>query len=161
VKALSEDEIRRSFVNCSRGAAQRAHLPADLDDLPWPELDFLGWVDPKAPHLAYAVVPREDPVGILLRRNTSSSGRTRMCSLCCTVHPSNGVTLMVATRAGKAGRDGNTVGLDVCSSLGCSEYVHGLAPAPVVSLLEETLSLAQRVARLEHNLDVFLRRVLR
>jgi hypothetical protein len=30
-----------------------------------------------------------------------------------------------------------------------------------VSLLEETLSLAQRVARLEHNLDLFLRRVLR
>lgn len=162
MKALSEDEIRRSFVNCSRGAAQRANLPPDLDDLPWADLDFLGWVDPKAPQLAYAVVPRGDElVGIQLRRNSSSSGRTRMCSLCCTVHPSNGVSLMVANKAGKAGRDGNTVGVDVCSSLRCSEYVHGLTPAPVVSLLEETMSIEQRVERLEQNLDAFIRRIHR
>lgn len=162
MEALSEDEIRRSFVNCSRGAAQRANLPEDLDALPWPELDFLGWVDPKAPQLAYAVVAHDgELVGIQLRRNSSSSGRTRMCSLCCTVHPSNGVSLMVANKAGKAGRDGNTVGVDVCSSLRCSEYVHGLLAAPVVSLLEETVSLEQRVERLEQNLAAFIRRVRR
>lgn len=162
MEALVEDEIRRSFVNCSRGAAQRANLPESLEELPWPELDFLGWVDPKAPQLAYVVVPRDQElIGIQLRRNSSSSGRTRMCSLCCTVHPSNGVSLMVANRAGKAGRDGNTVGLDVCTSLRCSEYVHGLTSAPIVSLLEETMSLEQRVERLEQNLDAFIRRVRR
>lgn len=160
MRPLAEDEIRSSFVNCSRGAAQRANLPELLDELPWADLDFLGWVDPKAPQLAYVVVPRgEELVGIQLRRNSSSGGRARMCSLCCTVHPSNGVTLMVANKAGKAGRDGNTVGLDVCSTLRCSEYVHGLSPTPVVSLLEETISPEQRAARLVENLDGFVRRV--
>ena len=158
----TERDIRSSFVNCSRGEAQRANLPENLDDLPWQGLDFLGWVDPKAPQLAYVVVPRDgDLLGIKLRRNASGSGRARMCSLCCTVHPANGVSLMVASRAGKAGRDGNTVGVDVCTDLRCSGYLRGWAPAPVVSLLEETTSVGQRVDRLAHNLDAFIRRVLK
>ena len=83
-----------------------------------------------------------------------------MCSLCCTVHSANGVTLMVANRAGKAGRDGNTVGVDVCADLRCSGYARGRVAAPVVSLLEETTAAEQRVERLRRNLDTFLRRVL-
>ena len=158
---ITEREIRGSFVNCSRGEAQRANLPEAFDELPWEELDFLGWVDPKAPQLAYVVVPGDRLLGIKLRRNASSSGRARMCSLCCTVHPANGVTLMVANRAGKAGRDGNTVGVDVCADLCCSGYARGWAAAPVVSLLEETTTAEQRVERLTQNLDTFVRRVLR
>ncbi|MEZ0579503.1 FBP domain-containing protein [Nocardioides sp. MH1] len=158
---VTEREIRGSFVNCSRGEAQRANLPASFDELPWADLDFLGWVDPKAPQQAYVVVPGDRLLGIKLRRNPSSSGRARMCSLCCTVHPANGVTLMAASRAGRAGREGNTVGVDVCTDLRCSGYVRGWAPAPVVSLLEETTTVEQRVERLLLNLDAFVRRVLR
>lgn len=159
---LTEREIRSSFVNCSRGEAERANLPDGLETLPWESLDFLGWVDPKSPQLACVVVARDDGVlGIRLRRNASGSGRARMCSLCCTVHPANGVSLMVANRAGRAGRDGNTVGVDVCSDLRCSGYARGWAPTPVVSLLEETTTPEQRVDRLLVNLETFLRRVQR
>ena len=162
VQTFTEAEIRRSFVNCSRGEAQRANLPDGFEDLAWDDLDVLGWVDPKAPQVAYVVVPRDDgPVGVRLRRNNSGSGRARMCSLCCTVHPANGVTLMVANRSGKAGRDGNSVGVDVCADLRCSGYARGWAPTPAVSLLEETTSPEQRVDRLLRNLDVFVRRVVR
>lgn len=162
MEALTEREIRGSFVNCSRGEAQRAHLPDGIDELAWEDLDFLGWVDPKAPQVAYVVAPRGDRVvGVRLRRNDSGSGRARMCSLCCTVHPANGVSLMVANRSGRAGRDGNSVGIDVCADLRCSGYARGWAPTPVVSLLEETTSAKQRVERLVRNLDGFLRRVLR
>ena len=162
MRSLAEREIRRSFVNCSRGEAERANLPDDLETQRWDDLDFLGWVDPKAPQLAYVVVPQDDGLlGIRLRRNSSGSGRARMCSLCCTVHPANGVSLMVANRAGRAGRDGNTVGVDVCSDLRCSGYARGWAPAPVVSLLEETTTPEQRVDRLMDNLETFLRRVRR
>lgn len=162
MEAATESEIRNSFVNCSRGEAKRANLPEDLDDVPWADLDFLGWVDPKAPQLAYVVVRRDGVLtGIRLRRNSSSSGRPRMCSLCCTVHPANGVTLMSANRAGQAGRHGNSVGLEVCADLRCSGYARGWAPAPVVSLLEETIPREQRIERLMRNLDSLVRRVLR
>lgn len=160
--AITEPAIRDSFVNCSKGEARRATLPGDLEELSWDGLDFLGWVDPKAPQTAYVVVPRDEGLtGIRLRRNPSGSGRARMCSLCCTVHPANGVALMVANRAGRAGREGNSVGVDVCADLRCSGYVRGTVRPPVVSLIEETTTVEERVERLRRNLEAFVLRVLR
>ncbi len=161
--ALTDREIRASFVNCSRGDAQRAHLP-DLAEQPWADLDFLGWVDPKAPQAGFLVVPTDAHglVGLALRRNTSAGGRrARMCSLCTTVHSGTGVSLMVARRAGKPGRDGNTVGLDICAGLDCSLHARGLVAAPAMSAAHETLPVEDRVARLRRNLDGFVGRVLR
>lgn len=169
--AITEPQVRASFVNATRGEAKRINLP-DLAAQPWAELDFLGWVDPKAPQQAYLVSPTSgrsggpgEPgglVGVRLRRNNAGvGGGTRMCSICCTVHPASGVTLMVAPRAGKAGRDGNTVGIDVCSDLRCSGYLRGWAPLPAISRIGETASVDDKVARLQVNLDTFLRRVQR
>ncbi|MEO9323669.1 FBP domain-containing protein [Nocardioides sp. C4-1] len=166
--AITDTQVRASFVNATRGEAKRINLP-DLDAQPWAELDFLGWVDPKAPQQAYLVAPgiagtpaADRPTGVKLRRNNAGfGGGTRMCSICCTVHPASGVTLMVAPRAGKAGRDGNTVGIDVCSDLRCSGYVRGWAPLPPISRIGETTSVDDKVARLLVNLETFLRRVQR
>ena len=160
---LSEQEIRASFANCSRGEAQRAALPT-LADQPWGDLDYLGWVDPKAPQAGFLVTQSTTHglVGVVLRRNTSAGGRrARMCSLCTTVHSGQGVSLMVARRAGRRGRDGNTVGLDICAELNCSLYARGLLAAPAMSTAHETLSVEARVARLRGNLDGFVERVLR
>lgn len=160
--ALDPRAIRASFVNATKGEAQRLNLPDDLGDLEWDRMDFLGWVDPRAPQLAALVVPRADgPVGVRLRRNLAGGASTKMCSICCTVHRASGVSLMVANRAGKAGRDGNTVGVDVCSDLGCSGYVRGWLKPPAISLVAETVTLDDKVARLWTNLDAFLRRVQR
>lgn len=163
MQPISVTEIRGSFVNATKGEAQRINLPDDLDEQPWGKLDFLGWVDPRAPQQAAIVVPdeRDGLVGIRLRRNDSGGGRTKMCSICATVHPGSGVALMVAARAGKSGRDGNTVGLDICSNLRCPGYVRGWLPLPAVSLVAETTSLEDRVARMHTNLGAFLRRVRR
>ena len=49
VEPLTEQEIRAAFVNCSKGAAKRLHVPRDLAGQPWDDLDFLGWRDPQAP----------------------------------------------------------------------------------------------------------------
>jgi hypothetical protein len=172
MEPLDARAIRSSFVNATKGEAQRLNLPDDLDtydDAYWSGLDFLGWVDPRAPQQAAMVIPRDDArdgsgghVGIRLRRNTSGGGgRTKMCSICCTVHPGSGVALMVAPRVGKAGRDGNTVGLDVCADLRCPGYVRGWLPLPAISLVAETTSVEDRVARMQTNLDAFVRRVRR
>lgn len=160
---LSESDVRGSFVNCTQGEAKRLRLPTDLDDRPWAALDFLGWVDPRSPMQAYLVAPVEERlIGVQLRRNTAGVGtaRARMCSVCLTTHARSGVSLMVAPRAGKAGREGNTVGLDLCAELQCSAYVRGLLPAPAMSAAHETLSTEERIARLQRNLRAFLDRVV-
>ena len=90
--ALTEAEVRGSFVNCTKGEAERINLPGPLDEIFWEQLDFLGWRDPKAELRAYIVAPwTSGPVGIVLRRPQYRGGsrslmRSSMCSICLTVH---------------------------------------------------------------------------
>ena len=103
MESLTEPEVRASFVNATKGEIARINLPPDLDQEPWAELDLLGWVDPKAPHSGYLVVPMSDrgPVGVQLKRAAGGgTRRARMCSLCTTTHSGQGVALLVAPRAG-------------------------------------------------------------
>lgn len=161
MEPLTETAIRSSFANCSKGEAQRMQLPGGMHDLDWETLDFFGWVDPQSPTKAYLVAPSSDgPIGILLRRNVGGSSRARMCSVCLTTHSGPNVTLMVAPRAGKAGRAGNTVGVDVCADLACSRYARGILPPSIPPLLKETLSVEERVERVRGNIDAFIERVL-
>ena len=129
MKPLSERDIRSSFVNCSKGEAQRLKLPADLDELPWPDLDFLGWRDPGAPGRAYLVADHDGRlVGVALRAAAAGArGFTArsICSLCLTTRTAGGVVLMTARRSGTAGREGNSVGQYLCSDLACSLYIRG------------------------------------
>lgn len=160
---LTEQQIRASFVNCSKGEAKRLPVPRDLSDRPWERLDFLGWRDPQSRTRGYLVAERDGgPVGIVLRSTDGSAGRPRknLCSLCLTPHPPGGVALMVAPRAGKAGQNGDSVGDYVCADLQCSAYVRGRR-VPGMSRLPETLTPEEQVARLVANLETFLARVSR
>ncbi len=163
MKPLADRDIRRSFVNCSKGEAARLNLPADLADLPWDDLDFLGWRDPGAPDRAYLVADRPDRlVGVALR---TGSGGPRgftargMCSLCLTTRTAGDVGLMTARRTGEAGRLGNSVGQYVCADLACSLCVRGKKPAACE--VDETLTEQQKIARLLTNLDAFLTKITR
>jgi hypothetical protein len=123
VEPLTEPQIRRSFVNCSKGEANAVTLPRHLDQLPWEELELLGWRDAKAPLRGYLVVPGgERPVGIALRAaDTKMSSRTAaMCLLCQTPQTGDAISLFTARRVGEAGRNGNTVGTYICADLGCA-----------------------------------------
>ncbi|MFI6575346.1 FBP domain-containing protein [Nocardiopsis sp. NPDC050513] len=162
MKALTERDIRASFVNCSKGEAQRLALPRDLAERPWEDLDFLGWRDHTAHERAYLVVEREEgPVGVAMRLVPTRDGfRASLCSLCLTTHRGEGVTLMSAPKAGRAGREGNSVGLRMCADFGCSLYIRGLRePAPGGSRLKESLSVEEQVARAQENLGGFLERL--
>jgi FBP C-terminal treble-clef zinc-finger len=163
MKPLAEHDIRRSFINCSRGEASRVRLPADLADIPWPELDFLGWRDPGAPDRAYLIAEHDGGLtGITLRAVT---GRPRnfavrsMCSVCLTMHTAGGVTLMTARRTGEAGRKGDSVGQYLCTDLACSLYLRGRIVSAAGADLDESLSLDDKIARARANLDSFLDKV--
>lgn len=160
VNPLTEAQIRASFVNLSKGAAGRINFPADLGERPWDDLDYLGWQDPKAPARSCLVTERGGRVrAIALRTSEASGGRARktMCDLCTTV---GAVSLMVAPRAGKAGQRGDSAGIYVCTALDCSLVVRNLRSNGTV-VMEERLTVAQKVERLLTNLDTFLARVTR
>ncbi len=163
MERLTETEVRASLVNATKGKIARMNLPPDLDQRPWAELDLLGWVDPKAPLSGYLVVPMSErgPVGVQLQRaGGGGTRRARMCSLCATTHSGQGVALMVAPRAGRSGRAGNTVGLQMCSSLACADYARGARMSPSATAVHETLTVEERRVRLRRNVLAFVERVL-
>ncbi|MFC7327339.1 FBP domain-containing protein [Marinactinospora rubrisoli] len=164
MRALTESEIRRSFVNCSKGEARRLGLPKRLDELPWPDLDFLGWRDPGAPERGYLVAERDGGlVGVALRVPPAVKRgltTTTVCSFCITSHTGPGVSLLTARRVGAAGRQGNTVGAYVCADLACPLYVRGRKKGALVDRYEESLTLEEQVERTLGNLGRFLDRVL-
>ncbi|MGK5552023.1 FBP domain-containing protein [Actinomadura kijaniata] len=163
MRPLTERDIRTSFVNCSKGEARRLNLPRDHADLPWDDLDFLGWRDPGAPERAYLVAERDGRlVGVSLRVASSGArGFTSrsMCSLCLTTRTGGGVALMTARRTGEAGRQGDSVGRYLCTDLACSLYVRGRKKSVANGPLDESLPQEEKIARARANLDAFLDKV--
>ncbi|MGW0706280.1 FBP domain-containing protein [Streptomyces sp. NPDC002643] len=162
MKALTEPEIRDSFMNCSKGEAKRISLPRDLDQRPWDDLDFLGWRDAGAPDRSYLVTEHAGRlVGVTLRFPSAQRGflHRSMCSLCLTTHRGNGVSLMTARKAGAAGREGNSVGVYMCADLACSLYVRGKKALDSGSRFEESLTLEEQIARMTGNLSAFLEKL--
>lgn len=165
MRPITESDIRRSFVNCSKGEAKRLAVPKDLEEQPWDDLDFLGWRDPGAPERGYLVAERDDGglVAIVLR---AASGTSRgftsrsMCSLCLTTRTSGGVALMTARRTGEAGRRGNTVGQYLCTDLACSLYTRGKKQTVAGADLDETLSVEEKITRTQVNLTAFIDKVI-
>lgn len=161
MEPLTAEEIRGSFVNSSRSLVKAMSLPTGFADLPWAELDYLGWRDPKAPARAYLVVRREGGLtGVAMTTAASARPRrgTGLCDLCHTAHRVTEVALYVARRAGAAGRAGNTVGTYICADLACSLYLRGLREPEVPQ--GETVSTGERVTRLGQRLENFVARVL-
>ncbi|WP_129305242.1 FBP domain-containing protein [Streptomyces sp. L2] len=159
MKPLTEQDLRASFVNCSKGEAKRLAVPRDLAERPWDDLDFLGWRDPGAPDRSYLVAERDGrTVGIAMRYPASQRGflHRSMCSLCLTTHPGGGVSLMTARKAGAAGREGNSVGVYMCTDLACSLYVRGRKVPESGLRIEESLTLEQQIARMTGNLSAFV-----
>jgi hypothetical protein len=154
MRALTEQQVRRSFVNCSRGEANGLVLPRDFHSLDWANLDLLGWRDPKAPLRGYLVVEiDEQPLGLAVRAAESrmSSRTAAMCLLCETPQTADAVSLFTARRAGEAGRNGNTVGTYICADLGCSHRVRTEIPPwlrernPAEVVMERVDELRSRV----------------
>ncbi|MET7320897.1 FBP domain-containing protein [Streptomyces sp. NPDC005549] len=163
MRPLTERDIRTSFINCSKGEAKRLPLPKDLADIDhWSDLDFLGWRDLSAPARSYLVTERGgEPVGVTLLSSSTTRGflRRSMCSLCLTTHPGGGVALMSARKAGPAGRNGNSVGLYICTDLDCSLYVRDKKKPAPGGRMEESLTVEQQIDRTRANLWAFLDRL--
>lgn len=164
MQPLTDRDIRASFVNCTQGEAKRLHTPRDLPQLPWENLDFLGWRDPAAPDRGYLVTPHHDTtVGIALRATTNSRTfqHRGLCSICLTTHPGSGVALMTARKAGRPGREGNSVGIYMCTDLACPLYVRRIKTTKAVGgRATESLTLDEQITRTRDRLAAFITKVL-
>ncbi|GAA2980289.1 FBP domain-containing protein [Actinokineospora diospyrosa] len=155
---VTENAIRASFVNCTKGEAKRLVVPRDLAERPWADLDFLGWRDPASRERAYLVAESDDRlVGVALRV-APQAGQVRrgMCALCLTTHPGTGVSLMTAR---KPGQSASSVGTYICTDLACSLYLRGKKQTEPGGRLRESLTLAEVIDRTAANLAAFLNRV--
>ncbi|MGY1705892.1 FBP domain-containing protein [Geodermatophilus sp. SYSU D00697] len=163
MNALTEKQVRRSFVNCSRGEAGGLTLPPGFGEVDWAELEVLGWRDPKAPLRGYLVLEvDEEPLGIAVRAAESrmSSRTAAMCLLCQTAQPGDGVSLFTARREGEAGRNGNTVGTYMCADLACSHRVRTDIP-PWLQDRDPAEVVAERAAELHERVRAFVAAVRR
>ena len=159
MKAVTEQDIRTSFVNCSKGEAKRLPLPREFEELPWDDLDFLGWRDLSAPGRSYIVTEYDGRLtGISLRFPSQQRGflHRSMCSLCLTTHPGSGVSLQTARKAGPAGREGNSVGLYMCTDLACSLYVRGRKAVASGARFKESLTVEEQIDRMTANLSAYV-----
>ncbi|WP_040159550.1 FBP domain-containing protein [Nigerium massiliense] len=174
MRALTEDEIRASFINHDH--PERIPMPWWLDATLWDTLDYLGWIDPASPTNAYIVAESHpglaqilsgdkgrpgDLAGVALRlpKSRPLRGRRGLCNLCRTQHRGVDAVMMVAPRAGEAGRNYNTVGTYICADLACSLYIRRLRRATGGGFMPETIDEERRVGRLRTNLDSFIERV--
>lgn len=162
--SLTEDQIRSSFVNASKGEAKRAELP-DLSTVTWVDIDYLGWQDARKPAQHYVVLLIDDePVGLLLRGTGRPPSRKMLCAWCEDVVDGVGAASFVAPLAGASGRRGNTIGTGVCADFRCSRNVRR-APAAFELRTEDPALLAyhreQRIAGLQERCTRFARAVMK
>ena len=159
---LTETLIRASFVNCSKREAAQLTLPADLADLRWDRLDYLGWIDRKAPLRAYVVLPVEDTlVGVTLRSPEGTAKRRRaVCAWCEDVIATEDVSMYVARRAGSPGRNGDTIGTLICTNFDCSGNVR--RKPTIIEAGQDPVGVVQRrIEGLRERSERFAREVLR
>lgn len=156
--ALTDSEIRSSFVNASVRERKALTLPTNFDDLDWDRLDFLGWRDPKLPQVAYIVIPVDDRnVGIMLRLGGRKPRNRQLCSFCEDVQLPHEVVFYSARRAGSAGRNGNTVGTLLCGEFQCNANVRAM-PSKIMAGGHPEEVRAQRMENLRARVTAFARR---
>jgi hypothetical protein len=158
VQALTPDQIRRAMVNCSRSEVAGMVLPPGLNDVPWNDLEFLGWRDARAPLRGYLVSWRaERPVGVLVRAAESTMPRrtAAVCMLCRSGQSANNISLFTTRRSGPAGRKGDTVGTYICADLGCSRNVR-IDKATASFRPDPGRTVEERIGGLQSRLDAFL-----
>lgn len=157
MRTLTDSQIRDSFLNASRSERKNMSLPADLDQLAWDDIDFLGWKDPKFPNIGYVVVDLDgEPVGLLLRQTETRARSRPQCSWCADVQLPNDVVFYAAKRAGDAGRRGDTVGTLICEHFECSRNVRELPPSAYLGFDREA-ARDRRIEALRQHVRGFVR----
>lgn len=156
---ITDQLIRASFVNATRKEINDLALPPDFAERDGDRLDYLGWRDPKFAKRAYVVVPVDqasgvEHVGVILKQADADPRSRAQCSWCQDVRLPNDVVIFGARRSGHAGRNGNTVGILICSNFECSVNVRRLPPVAYLGFDVEA-AREQRIFELRERAQAF------
>ena len=153
MRALTEAEVRASFVNADADELRVMEMPHDFVLIDWDYLDFFAWRDPSAGRRGYVLTQHDGEVsGIVLRASDPGRARSGMCNICHTLQPGNQVALFSARLAGDDGARGDAIGTYICTDLSCHENVrlaHPLAPNEVLAPGQVDLRLDGTRRRME------------
>lgn len=154
MRPFTEKSLRSAFINCSKGAASRISIPAEILE-PAEDRFFLAWSDPKSPQTAYLVAETETGLrGLVMeKRKSLGSGGARMCQICLSLHSSTGVSLVSIPTAKSSQDNYGSIGGYLCTDLACVDYTLGRKKPEGVRQMEETLTQEQRVERALANVD--------
>jgi hypothetical protein len=132
MRALTESDVRASFINATDDELRMLEMPHDFLLVDWDFRDFFAWRDPASSKRGCVLVENGDHVvGVVLRASDPGRTRSGMCNICQTMQPGNQVALFSARKAGAAGHRGDSVGTYMCADLSCHDNVrlaHPLAP---------------------------------
>lgn len=162
MRPLTESVFHRSFVNASKGDAQRAQLP-DLSGIDWDQRDLIGWQDPKRPQRYYVSLELDGEIATLLLRGAENPpSRKLLCAWCEDLADGIRAASFVAPLGGEAGRRGNTVGTMICADFRCSRNVRR-EPPPYELRTQDPALIAyhreQKIAGLRERSTRFVRAV--
>jgi hypothetical protein len=153
MRALTEEDVRASFVNADADELRFMEMPHDFVLIDWDYLDFFAWRDPSAGRRGYVLTQHDGQIsGVVLRVSDPGRGRSGMCNICHTMQPGNQVALFSARLAGEAGARGDSIGTYVCTDLSCHESVrlaHPLAPNEILAAGQVDLRLDGTRRRME------------
>ncbi|MFY9713112.1 MAG: FBP domain-containing protein [Microbacterium sp.] len=160
MRALTEADVRASFVNADADEQRVMAMPHDFMLVDWDYLDFFAWRDPSAGRRGYVLIEHDGRVvGVVLRASDPGRRHAGMCNICHTMQPGNQVALFSARRSGEAGARGDSVGTYLCTDLSCHENVrlaHPLAPNEIRAAGQVDIRLDGTRRRME----AFVARVL-
>ncbi|EOM76881.1 FBP domain-containing protein [Rhodococcus rhodnii] len=158
--ALTEKELRSSFVNASLRERKALSLPDGFPDLTWDDLDFLAWRDRTLAGVGYVVAELDGrAVGIMLKQSGTRPRARAQCTWCETVDLPVDVRFYSARRAGDAGRRGDTLGTLVCEGFECSANAHRRPPKRYAGTDADAVR-AQRIEGLTERVRRFVAAVL-
>ncbi|WP_125132824.1 FBP domain-containing protein [Microbacterium sp. 10M-3C3] len=159
MRALTEDEIRNSFINAAPDEKRIVAMPVDFLLTDWDHLDFFAWRDPRTRGRGYVITERHgEPTGVVLRAAEGTSrARSAMCNICHTMQPADQVALFTARKAGSAGDVGGSVGTYMCADLSCHENVRLALP---LAPSEIRASVDMKIDGTRRRTEAFVERVL-
>ncbi|GAB3247807.1 FBP domain-containing protein [Kineosporia babensis] len=161
MRSITEKQIRTSFVNSTLRERKELVLPENFAELDWENLDYLGWRDRKYPNQGYVFAEIDETlVGVVLRRSDGLTRSRPLCNWCEDVTLPNDVVFFSARRAGKAGRNGNTLGTLACADFECSANVRVLPP-PAYEGFDREAARIQRIEALQLNVYAFVSAVVK
>lgn len=159
MQQLTENQIKKSFVNVSRRELEKIKIPAHLAEVDWASREYVGWTDPKIPQRSFVIVPVDGIARGVVLRSTPTAKKQAMCNWCEDIHELTGVKMFVAKKAGPSGRNGNTLGTFVHGDFDCHDMVR-TPPRAIEGQNDPEAFIARRIAKLSDHAATFVKRIM-